>query len=214
VVLEEAVLRSLERILVVAGAIVSIVLGYRLFHNIPFDREANGKISLPGGVEIMLAKIGPGAFFALFGSIVLGVSLYSDVTVEEQAPPTAAAQGSQQAAAAMTTRTYVGISPAGLNDQQARRDLAAARTRLLPDIAFLNSLDSEPFNAGLSNDLSETLRRRVRDLKLALLEPYWTEELGDWIEFRDWVLDHPDATAPPENLKEAVALFNHGGDFQ
>ena len=68
-------LRAVERLLVVLAGAGSVYLGYRLFLKIPFEKDAEGRVVIPHGPEIHLSRIGPGAFFALFGCLVLGTSL-------------------------------------------------------------------------------------------------------------------------------------------
>ena len=80
--MEAILLRSLERILSVLIGGLSIYLGYRLFLKIPQQTDSSGKIILPGGISIFLSRVGPGVFFSLFGTLVVGLSLYYQTQIE------------------------------------------------------------------------------------------------------------------------------------
>lgn len=75
--------RSIERIVAVAIGVASIYLGYRLFVAVPLHRESEGKVVLPGDISIYLSKIGPGAFFALVGAIIVAVSFQQTIMYRE-----------------------------------------------------------------------------------------------------------------------------------
>jgi hypothetical protein len=68
------VIRSLERVLVVAGGILSIYLGCRLFHIAQIAESSQGKFKA-SIVEFTVSRVGPGVFFALFGAWILYTSL-------------------------------------------------------------------------------------------------------------------------------------------
>lgn len=65
-----AILRMVKRIAIVLIGGVAIYLGYRLFFHLPFVRDHEGQVELPG-VKIALSRVGPGVFFAAFGSYML-----------------------------------------------------------------------------------------------------------------------------------------------
>ena len=66
--------RGIERLLIVVFGGVSMLLGYRLFR---ITAQNTGQlIAKKGGhFSIQLSQIGPGVFFALFGSAVLAYAL-------------------------------------------------------------------------------------------------------------------------------------------
>src|SRR5918996_4726813 len=72
-------LRGLERLAVVLIGGMAIYLGYRLFLAVKAEASGEAKISLPGDVTVMVSRVGPGVFFALFGSIVVAASLYFSI---------------------------------------------------------------------------------------------------------------------------------------
>src|SRR5574341_1112697 len=69
-------LRALERIIAVLIGGLAIYLGYQLFIHLPTQMNSEGKIVLPGDISVYLSRVGPGAFFALFGTIVVAASFY------------------------------------------------------------------------------------------------------------------------------------------
>ncbi|MBL8700323.1 MAG: hypothetical protein JNK67_18250 [Alphaproteobacteria bacterium] len=92
-------LRQTERLLIVLGGILAVLLGYRLFMNLPMLERGAGKIQLPGGISIFLTRIGPGVFFALFGTGVLAYSLHQEINISAGAPAATVPGGGPQAAA-------------------------------------------------------------------------------------------------------------------
>jgi hypothetical protein len=61
-------IRATERLLVVGTGALSIWLGYLLFRAVRATGESDAHIKLPGDVTVMLTRVGPGVFFALFGT--------------------------------------------------------------------------------------------------------------------------------------------------
>lgn len=64
--------RSLERLLIIAGAVLCILLGWSLF-KLPLNNEGEASIQYKN-LQLALRRVGPGIFFSLFGSIILGLS--------------------------------------------------------------------------------------------------------------------------------------------
>jgi hypothetical protein len=76
---EPEIMRMFERILVVCGGILSIYLGYLLFHIAVLKQESAGKFK-SALFEFTATKVGPGVFFALFGAYILYGSLNHPIT--------------------------------------------------------------------------------------------------------------------------------------
>src|SRR3981189_2911886 len=74
-------LRSVERLIVVVGGVLAIYLGYRLFSHAHLRNDGSGKLKTTV-FEFAVAKVGPGVFFALFGTWVLFSSLKSQIQTE------------------------------------------------------------------------------------------------------------------------------------
>src|SRR5689334_5936585 len=73
------VIRGVERVIIVAVAALCISLGYALFQSVPTDHESGGKFEF-ANAKIVLSKVGPGVFFALFGSLVLWQAVRSQMS--------------------------------------------------------------------------------------------------------------------------------------
>ena len=76
------IMRMVERIIVVFGGILSIYLGYLLFHLAHLKSESGGKFKTDV-FEFTVSKVGPGVFFALFGAYVLYASLSHSISTTE-----------------------------------------------------------------------------------------------------------------------------------
>ncbi len=195
-------LRAAERILVVAVGGLAIYLGYRLFLSIPERDRSSGKLELPGGTSIFITRIGPGAFFALFGSVVIALSFQFGVTVSELAN----VDPSQEALSAGVTtseRRYSGITstshdqdPLEMEAERASvllvvRDLNRGYRLLFPHLSSTEKIDIERANA----------EARVR-----LLASVWdSDDWGDITVFYDWIRGGerepvPDEIAVPVNF--------------
>src|SRR4051812_15285621 len=114
------VFRGGERLVIVAVAALCIWLGYKLFQSLPAQHGSGGKLDLPGA-KLVMSKIGPGVFFALFGGLVLWQAVRTQISTG----PLGATTGSAQA-----TRLTFGAASA---DPQALRHVQE-------DISVLNCL--------------------------------------------------------------------------
>ena len=96
-------MRMVERLLGLLSGALCVVLGYRLFINLPEKTDSSGKVVLPGGVSIWLSRVGPGIFFALFGAAIVAYSFASTVRVtnEQNVAPSQASSDAPATAAAM-----------------------------------------------------------------------------------------------------------------
>jgi len=74
-----AVGRVTERLLICLFSGLSLVLGWNLFRAGVLDQQSAS--AQARGWRIELKRVGPGVFFALFGSAVLAVSLHSPLTL-------------------------------------------------------------------------------------------------------------------------------------
>ena len=71
--------RAAERLLVVVGGLLGIYFGYRLFtKGVVVDQAASGEFR---SFKLSLGRVGPGVFFALFGTGLLGYSLVNPIKV-------------------------------------------------------------------------------------------------------------------------------------
>jgi hypothetical protein len=175
---DPVLLRAVERIVAVVIGGLAIYFGYRLFLAVP-DARADGRaeLSLAKDKRLLLTRIGPGTFFALFGTAVVLASYYFPITTGEGGY---AGLGAERPAAAP-------LDPPGAAAPEA--DV------LRRSIALLNATqDAEP-----------ALAPRVREAKLALMAGGWRSEWGDPVEFPIWLDQDP--RPPRPEFERALAVF-------
>lgn len=206
-------MRPLERLLAVGIGGISIYLGYRLFLALPEHSDSQGRIVLPGGVDVRLSRIGPGAFLALFGALVVGFALWRGVAVELPAggatrDGSVEVAGTQALPAVPPPPLAVVYSGAGVAPQARRPDDTATLARLRNDLADLNALTPQAL-AALPESLRTNTELVLPRAKLALLAQAWAPDWGDAAAFEAWVLAGA-IGAPPAGLERAAGLFRHG----
>ncbi len=194
--MDPALLRSLERILAVAIGGMSIVLGYRLFLALPEQRDSSGSVKLPWNIAIVLGRVGPGVFFALFGAAVVALGLHSAVSVTSERIVTSGGLQSET----------MSISGIGLGAAAGGETAAVRRLRLEGQIRFLNALP-------LRNDLGDMEKRSAMEevgaIKLALMEAAWDADWGDATAFKAWI-DAGAMEPVPGAQRKAAAFFRAG----
>jgi hypothetical protein len=195
-------LRLAERILSVLIGGMSIYLGYRLFLAIPEYSDSEGRFKLPWSTSIVLSRIGPGVFFALFGSIVVGSSFYRSIHYDERLSVRNESSGRTTSTAEVTGRFSGAASAAA--DGDARAD---ARMRLQRDIAVLNTIPSL-LDPHLSPENRSVVDFALPRIKLALMESVWSDSWGDPQVFRQWTAS-PGAKVP-SGIEKAVEYFRYG----
>jgi hypothetical protein len=199
-------MRELERLLIVAGGIVAVVLGYRLFINLPMlDANGEGKIELPGGVSIYLSRIGPGVFFALFGIAVLTYALKPvDFSLEvSTAAAAASAPGAPQAANQKVK--YSGIGASSTPDLGQRE---AERNRAVGTVVDLKKVE-DVVEITLKGQAKDDAKAAIEDAKFRIMKSVWDEDSwGSLTEFERWRTDGP-VKPPPKTIARAAALFGN-----
>jgi hypothetical protein len=200
-------LRYIERLVGVLIGGLSIYLGYRLFLRVPDRHEGEGQIKLLD-VSIVMSRIGPGVFFALFGAAVVGLSLYKGVVVETTDGRLDGSAADVVNAPEQRTERYSGMGATTAADADQRAD---ARALLKRDIAILNN-----FIPKLRADLQQQDRTEVElaipRIKFALMQPVWPENEAGWSDparFEAWL--NGTAPEPPSaEIAAAVAYFRYG----
>lgn len=212
--MEPIILRALERLLGVLIGGVAIYLGYRLFLKLPEQTDSQGKIILPGGVNIFLSRIGPGVFFALFGAALVAISFQKAVQVELPGVAPIALITTNGTAPAGSPREspgkYVGVANHGSGEENA--DLAARRVDAHGTLHTLNELLAHP-PAGLPAEKLADLKLALRDSKLAIVRSVWGTDWGEYGAFRRWLLAGEPAPVPA-GFAAARTLFHHGSASQ
>jgi hypothetical protein len=180
---------TIDQIAVCAVGLAIAWMGYRLFRTMPTLHEGQAKLGLPGGVSIYFSRIGPGAFFVLFGTGLIAYTIahrplsYSakDGAVAEQGFGDRSVAGTAVASAA---------APA-----QPRPELV----RALADLAKENAatpLDQRHFMRDAA----------LRAARVQVMLSPWDKAWGDKKAFLTWVNGDPDAS-PPESARGAAAVF-------
>lgn len=205
--MEAILLRSLERILSVLIGGMSIYLGYRLFLKVPQQTDSSGKIILPGGINIFLSRIGPGVFFSLFGTLVVGLSLYYQTQIE-LSPGLRSAQ--PLTAQESVTLKYQGFGerPAAMESEE---DLAARRSEARRTIYELNAIPPM-LKTQLAPAKLLDVRQALRESKLAVIFAVWGKDWGDYTGFKKW-LEDGELKPVPKGFQTPLELF-HQGEMQ
>jgi hypothetical protein len=191
--------RMIERVADVIIGGIAIYLGYSLFLRLPRVKASNGEFVLPGNVSIYLSRIGPGIFFALFGTAVVLLSLYMQVTIDERI-----------AGVYADDTAPISVSISGVTeDADGQTSFAAARAAMRLDMAILNQLPNK-----LDPDLEERAKRDILlalpRIKLAMMESIWDEnEWGDRVLFRQ-AFESGEIVCPAESTGKAAEFFCYG----
>jgi hypothetical protein len=190
-------LRVIERILAVAIGGLSIVLGYRLFIQLPDQKDSAGKITLPGDISVYLSRVGPGVFFSLFGAAIVVMSLQNGLSVNRKSSENATPAATQRVAEA----SYSYLTGDRKPDPEER---AALRADARNAIAQLNAMNDLVERA--QPDRRTGMRLAIRDAKLALMANVWADDWGDKAAFRNWV-NAGESEPPPAHADDAVRMF-------
>jgi hypothetical protein len=198
--------RFIERILAVAIGGISIYLGYRLFAKVPEQRDSEGKVTLPGGVTVILSRVGPGVFFALFGAAVVAYALHESVTFTREQSAQTTDQNNGAGTVRVEREVFGGFGPA--TAPAGGRPLAMKRLEARLNVEFLNTLP-QLLRPDLTEEQKRTVDARVTALKLGIMQPLWGPDWGQFQAFRDWA--EGGAPAPvPKGLEAAADYYRAG----
>jgi hypothetical protein len=197
--------RFIERSLAVIIGGIAVLLGYRIFLKIPESRDSEGKITLPWNITVILSRVGPGVFFALFGAGVVAFSLYKGLEISEKKSGSAAEIASTATGATGESREFKwGAAPTPAGEAAARAD---ARALLRRDIGILNNIT----NSDLPEHERTLIELAIPRIKLALMKPMWGGAEAGWgapSEFETWLKDGEPDPAPP-NIAQAVEYYRY-----
>jgi hypothetical protein len=204
--MEILLMRGLERLAVVLIGGMAIYLGYRLFLAVKAEASGEAKISLPGDVTAMVSRVGPGVFFALFGSIVVATSLYFSIHYSD-AERAYSGIGSSVAGRPPASGPAI---PAAADRMAPAADLELDRVRLRQEIEFLNRLPAL-LGPGLSEGQRATAARHLREVKLRLMSTVWADDWSDPAAFRLWAEGGAEVT-DGEAFRRARAFYEAGAE--
>jgi hypothetical protein len=199
-------MRMVERLLGLLSGALCVVLGYRLFINLPEKTDSSGKVVLPGGVSIWLSRVGPGIFFALFGAAIVAYSFASTVRVtnEQSAASSQASSDTPGAALAMRRQEIAAMSArAAKSDatEQMLNDLRGSMTDLNAAIDRLGRNVAPPER--------DRLVAGLQNAKVLLLRSAWIPAWGDPARFQSWI--NSGAILPaPAGMDEPAGLYLAG----
>jgi hypothetical protein len=198
-----AIIRSIERILIILTGALSIYLGYLLFFHLPNQVNSQGQVILPGGISIYLSRVGPGAFLSLFGAIVIAMSFRYSIqysTKEEQV---------SRARFKKTEEKYSGFAPG--KSPNVSQDLELERQILRMDV-----LDhfSSMLRTNLPDDKKAELQELVQKTKLALMKSVWGADWGDFDDFQVWIVNGEVEPLPTTVTKAAAEYYKSKGTNQ
>ena len=142
------IFRGSERLGIVAVAALCIWLGYRLFQSLPAEHSSSGTLTLPS-TKLVMSKIGPGVFFALFGGLVLWQAVETQLKAGPITATTGVAEAKQITYAASSgdpqallyakndisvLNCLAGVAPDKLGPGEAERALHKARVALIASV--------------------------------------------------------------------------------
>jgi hypothetical protein len=190
-------LRAAERILAILIGGLAIWCGFRLFLAIP-DQPADSRVevSLAKSRRLLISRIGPGTFFALFGTALVLASFYFSINLKTQAGDRYSGLGQR----ASQTSSMTAAAPPTVASVPA---LDAAQLRL--SLAFLSDLEAE-LAVNSTEDDKSWRARRFQMTKLAILGRGWEPGWGDFAEFELWLNEGPARASRPE-FERALAVM-------
>ena len=172
---------------------------FRLFLALPkLSTDGEGKVELPGGVSIFVSRVGPGVFFARFGTILVGFSFTNVLSWDRdegaKLTTTHAAPAEVAKIARSESFSYVsgsvGDTSVNLEREALVRDL---RTLRKLELALSGHADGDAFALGASDTASAQIA--FPRVKRMMLHSVWDDQWGDYQLFADWVRDG--ARSPP-----------------
>ena len=213
--MELLVVRALERVLAVVVGGLSIYLGYRLFVAVKATGEGSARVKLPSDMTVMVSRVGPGVFFALFGALVVGASFafpihYSQSESQDADGPSTrlteiSGVGAQVAEPSVSHARTGTVDPVRSSSEQPAE---AARRQAREHVGFLNQTA-----ALLEPSLSEAQRDGARDgtrrAKLYLMRSVWDPSWGDSEAFQRWTEGRAPAL-PTDGFRAAQEFFSYG----
>ena len=186
-------LRAAERILAIIIGGLAIWCGFRLFLAIPDQpADAQAELTLSKNQRLLISRIGPGTFFALFGTAVVLASLYSPINLQTPAGDHYSGLGQRP-----EVQATLPVDP------QPTPALNAVAMRLT--LAFLSDMETKL--ASTSTEADRNWRaRRFQAAKLVIIERGWEPGWGDIAEFELWLNEAPQRSNRPE-FERALAVM-------
>ena len=168
-------IRGAERVMIVIFAGLAIYFGYRLFLNLPLQNNQKGEIEMPG-IKVVMARVGPGVFFAGFGTVILVSSYMNPIEIITPDIEIRGEFNTDTPAPKMGALPTLNTEP--VNEQD--------RSRAILAVQIINCLPGYAKKAN-SPLLPDDINIAARDAKVSLLQSVWYEDKwGDFSEFTAW----------------------------
>jgi hypothetical protein len=158
---------------------------------------------LPGGISVYLSRIGPGAFFALFGACLVGFSFHSTVEASRMDPALETTQTAEQRRGDWSS--YKGAAGHTVMDTAT---LSAQRAAARTAIHNLNQVALNLPTSWTPGRVSE-MRATIRKARLAIVAEVWGQDWEDFGAFRLWV-DAGENDPVPAAFTEPATMLHHG----
>ncbi len=199
--MDPLLLRFFERITAVVIGGMAIYFGFRLFQEVPEHKDSSGKFVLPWDVSIVMTKIGPGVFFALFGVGAVCLTLMRPLEISSHEPAHSSEKEMEKSI------RYID-EPSSFDDHAARSD---ERALLRKEIAALNTIPHLLRPNLPEHELNSTKRCLAR-VKFLLMRPVWGKKedgFGDISKFDEWVQSR-EQDPLPKGFNNALKLYRYG----
>ena len=199
-VLVGILLNGIQHIIAILVGLTSVYLGYRLFLELPRRREGEAKLDLPGSVSILLSRIGPGIFFALFGLGMIIYSIMKPIEITDIAEQVASAES---VTTVKRSRTLTGLGQQNPSSPQLQAFAAVDRATV---ISRLNRISDAVAQSQQGPALVDTTIAG-REAKLALMREVWKPEWGEYTVFHLWVTEQFEQDPPPQGYENVAAFY-------
>jgi hypothetical protein len=158
----------------------AVYFGYRLFLLLPTQNDSSGKIELPG-FSVVMAKIGPGIFFAAFGSALVLMSLTNPLKIKTPKLHIVGATEFKQKPQTIMEESETSIS----QSQTAAPQIIEKTRQAVQVLNCIEQIITERNDVFHKDDLGEPIRLA----KAALIGKIWNEnEWGSKGEFESWTM--------------------------
>ena len=198
---ELALIRAIERLIGILLGGLAIYLGYRLFMNIPQATESSAEADFSGKLKIILTRIGPGVFFALFGAGIVWASYHYQVSAGSITEMAAQLNSIKQDSVRQTVKqiAYNGLGANEDNSPNHEEQAGPVRRtlRVLNQLPTLLPPNRQPQNFDMA----------LRASKLSVIHSIWLpDKWGDYTGFDAWI-NKGSLPPVPSSFEEPYELY-------
>lgn len=188
--------RAHERLLALGIAGICIILGFLLFLFAP-DAPAEGTANLEwANKKFMMANVGPGVFFALFGAVI---TVYSIVT-QAKTQKTVTNNNGQQTE---TTTTFQFLQK---TEKQSEASINVRANYQKDFRTYSRILDKLNSGEPVPNNLRLEFETALNNTRQSLMASVWDEQWGEYPDFDNW-LKRGCPEPVPDKILEAAKFF-------